>query len=632
MRKLLCIVLLAFSGQVMGQKQLSLENLDDFKPQAGNWQIVGNVTVNRQIDVHEKPAPVVETSTKKKKKKKKPQEPVVEPPKAITFTSGTGILLNINDEEKKDALLTNWEHGDIELELEVMMPKGSNSGIYLQGRYELQLKDSWGVKNPSYSDIGGIHANHAKDFAKKLVGVPPAINAAKAPGLWQKIKVHFQAPKFDESGAKIKNAKIIYADLNGVRIHTNVDIARPTGSPISEEEVAMGPLKIQGNHGPVAIRNIKYTLLRESKVEIKDLTYQVYKGEFNGLEDIANAKPYKEGKAKEIDISVTGEEDNYAVIYSGSLVVPEKDHYNFIYGYTGGIKVESNGETFLESLSASGQGELERSITLPAGTYPFTIYNYKAAAWRAPKLGTFVKASMSNRKSFHQYDSYPDKPSSTSPIYVDVEGRPKMHRGFVTFGNDGPKLSHTIAVGTPGGVHYFYDLGTANLIGAWRGNFVDATPMWNRRGNGSFIARGAVQWTFLNQPIAQLASKDSPFPGKTDLDDFRSKGYQIDESSGLPIFKHLYKGVEVANQIQTDQSNTYITNEVSFSQSNLVNWYLKLAEGEVRQMPDGAYAIGGQQYYINVLTGQSPYIREVEGVMELVLPVDGSSIKYEIIW
>ena len=60
-------------------------------------------------------------------------------------------------------LVTKWDHGDLLLELDVLLPKGSNSGIYFQGRYELQLKDSWGVKNPLGSDMGGFHNNWEKD-------------------------------------------------------------------------------------------------------------------------------------------------------------------------------------------------------------------------------------------------------------------------------------------------------------------------------------------------------------------------------------------------------------------------------------------------------------------------------------
>ena len=59
---------------------------------------------------------------------------------------------------------------------------------------------------------------------------------------------------------------------------------------------------------------------------------------------------------------------------------------------------------------------------------------------------------------------------------------------------------------------------------------------------------------------------------------------------------------------------------------------MKLASGDIQKSKDGYYVIGGQEYYINVLSGQKPTIREVAGNTELVLPVDGSSIKYEIIW
>ena len=70
----------------------------------------------------------------------------------------------MNDDVKKTNLLTVFEHSDIELELEVMMPKGSNSGIYLQGRYEVQLFDSWGKKVPQDTDCGAIY--HRWDAAR----------------------------------------------------------------------------------------------------------------------------------------------------------------------------------------------------------------------------------------------------------------------------------------------------------------------------------------------------------------------------------------------------------------------------------------------------------------------------------
>ena len=64
------------------------------------------------------------------------------------------MLANRPDDQNQANLFTRWEHGDVDLSLDFMMAKGSNSGIYLQGRYEVQLLDSWGIDSVSSSDCG----------------------------------------------------------------------------------------------------------------------------------------------------------------------------------------------------------------------------------------------------------------------------------------------------------------------------------------------------------------------------------------------------------------------------------------------------------------------------------------------
>src|SRR5688572_18241714 len=106
--------------------KLSLQDLGAFRPQAGNWQIVGDVTINPTIDIHPEEK---KEATEPKKKNKKAKETPAPQPQAVVFQQGQGVLLNMNNETKKDHLVSTFEHGDIELELEVMIPKGSNSGI-----------------------------------------------------------------------------------------------------------------------------------------------------------------------------------------------------------------------------------------------------------------------------------------------------------------------------------------------------------------------------------------------------------------------------------------------------------------------------------------------------------------------
>ncbi|MBC8768721.1 DUF1080 domain-containing protein [Arenibacter sp. BSSL-BM3] len=628
--KIKLAILLLFSGfSMLSQEQLSLENLNDFRDPGNNWKIVGDVVADRNITVHTHQDPEPINLSKKEKRRQKKSKETVHP---IHIEPGTGVLFNDYSFTQKDHLLSQWEHGDIKLEMEILIPNGSNSGIYLQGRYELQIKDSWGILNPTSYDFGGIHRNWEEEPSKKFLGITPLSNPAKAPGLWQKIKIHFEAPKFNDSGEKIANAKFVSVTLNGVLIHSNVEVPLPTGGPISTEETAMGPLMIQGDHGPMAFRNINYQLLKESQVTLSDLSYITYKGDFKGLEELEGAVASEKQSGELIDINVVHEEDRYGITYTGKINIPEADDYLFSIGYTGGIDFSLDGKTIATNNSSDAQENLEKTVSLNAGEHVFTLTNIKNAGWRAPRLGLSIATASTNHKKFHVYDSYPPDISSVSPILVNAEATPRMLRGFVSFKGNEERLSHTIGLGTPEGINFVYDMGAENLIGMWRGAFVDATPMWHSRGNGSFKPNGAVQWTFLNQPLAELADLQSPFPKTGSAPDFKSNGYTMDPVNGLPIFKYTYKGVEVENKIYPNDKNTHLINEVSFSQTGKPNWYYKIASGKAKKLADGSFDVDNHQFYVKVLSGQEPILREVNDEAEIIIPVDGSTIKYEIIW
>jgi hypothetical protein len=146
-------------------------------------------------------------------------------------------------------IYTEAKFGDILLELEFMVPKGSNSGIYLMGEYEVQILDSFGKPDGKLGqgDLGALYSAAA-----------PKKNAAKKPGEWQKFVIDFQAPKF-ENGKKVANAKFIKVTLNDVVLHENVEMKQQTPGGLTGKEAPTGPLMFQGDHGSVAFRNIKIT-------------------------------------------------------------------------------------------------------------------------------------------------------------------------------------------------------------------------------------------------------------------------------------------------------------------------------------------------------------------------------------
>jgi hypothetical protein len=143
---------------------------------------------------------------------------------------------------------TEAKFGDALIEVEFMVPKDSNSGVYVMGEYEVQVLDSFGKEEISAHDVGGIY------------GVAAArVNAAKAPGKWQKFVIDFRAPKFDSAGKKIANTRFVKVTLNGEVIHKNLELSGPTPGGLTGKEHAEGPLMFQGNHGVVAYRKIKVT-------------------------------------------------------------------------------------------------------------------------------------------------------------------------------------------------------------------------------------------------------------------------------------------------------------------------------------------------------------------------------------
>lgn len=154
----------------------------------------------------------------------------------------------VNVEGKGVDIFTAEKFGDCLLEIEVMVPKGSNSGIYFHGNYEVQVLDSWGKEKAGPGDIDGIYGAAA-----------PKENAAKPPGEWQKFVIDFKAPRF-EGNKKTENAMFRRVVLNDKLIHENVEVKGATGGNLGQGESATGPLMFQGDHGAVSYRNIRITV------------------------------------------------------------------------------------------------------------------------------------------------------------------------------------------------------------------------------------------------------------------------------------------------------------------------------------------------------------------------------------
>jgi hypothetical protein len=141
-------------------------------------------------------------------------------------------------------------YGDFSLHLEFRLPympdaRGqarSNSGVYLQSRYEVQILDSFGLEGEK-NECGGLYKQRAPD-----------LNMCFPPLTWQTYDLDFTASRFDANGKKTRKARLTVWH-NGVLIHNNVEIENKTGAGKKEGPNSL-PTKLQNHNNPVRFRNI----------------------------------------------------------------------------------------------------------------------------------------------------------------------------------------------------------------------------------------------------------------------------------------------------------------------------------------------------------------------------------------
>ena len=152
----------------------------------------------------------------------------------------------------KGDIISYYKFGDAHIHVEFKIPympdktgqDRGNSGVYIQGLYEIQVLDTYGKEEPLWDDCAGIYKIAA-----------PLTNASYPPEEWQTYDIYFRAPRFNEKNEMIEAARATIIQ-NGICIHNNIILHQVTPGGLTNVPFVEGPLMLQDHGDPVSFRNI----------------------------------------------------------------------------------------------------------------------------------------------------------------------------------------------------------------------------------------------------------------------------------------------------------------------------------------------------------------------------------------
>lgn len=543
----------------------------------------------------------------------------------LQHKAGEGILLNDFNRavhyRTAAPILTKMEHGDLVLEFDFMIPKGGRSRVFLQSRYGIQIADSWGVQLPKSNDMGGIYERGEK--GNGFDGKAPLKNAGFAPGIWNHMEISFQAPRFDANGKKILSAKFNYVKLNGISLHENIFLSGPSRGAQFEDEKAQGPFSFQGDHGVIAIKNIRYAPQEELKVSLSDLRYAYFEKSAKTPEQAAKTKATSSGVASTLDSRLASARDLFFLQFEGKLNVPVKDKYTFTMLYSGDASLEIDSKPVIApTWNHLGGYPIVASTELESGNHNFKLWINKDLNWSSPGLSLFIEKPNSKAVALHSPASMPERIPSPL-IAVQSNSSPELVRSFMDHNNR--KLTHVLSVGDPHQVHYSYDLLQGGLLQVWKGDFLNTTEMWYERGEPqTATALGAAISLAGNCPVYEPAlSKDS-------VTAYQYKGYSLD-TKGLPTFNYVYHQLKITDKIQALENGNGLKRTINID-GDKQNTTIRIAQGSsIKSMGNGLFVAGDHQYFISIDPSMNAKVENYLGQQVLLVPASGS-IAYTIIW
>jgi hypothetical protein len=390
---------------------------------------------------------------------------------------------------------------------------------------------------------------------------------------------------------------------------------------------------IQGDHGPVAIRNIQYALLNDFSVQKSPVAYKYYEGKFNdGLDKLSAKTVTRSGTTEAIDTRLADDPNNAALVFDGKFTVKDPGEYRFLVKHAGPVRLAINGQELIKP----GDHFADQSATrnLEGGTHTYSLSYIHNFSWVPPGLGLWLAKKNTRPVALHANTSLPE-PAMEPLISVQPTREPEIVRSFMN--HEGKKKTHVLSVGYPAGISFSYDLNQGALLQVWKGAFLNTTDMWFERGEPQTASpMGAAIVLPGRSPLALLDNASDPLPNTlNDHTEIVYKGYTLDERRNA-LFAYELKGMSFTDQFIPEMTGQSLVRNLKWmampAGKTLV---LRLASGSIiTPLGNNTYAVGDQQYYIQLLGSIKPEIADVNGRKELLLkPATGTTqVQYSLIW
>jgi hypothetical protein len=546
---------------------------------------------------------------------------------------GFGILLSPGGLKPQSVLTLGFDHSDLVLDFDFILSPDAILVVSFQGIYRVE--------------IGGWKSGRVRGNGSVPVDRDP--DAGRAPGLWQHAHLEFVAPRFDAAGKKTARAHLAKMVINDFLVQSDFVLENaltdsqvgPSAQLNQRTEIvppikpSMGPLVFRDNGLPVALRRISYVRSGLQQMQVTDLAYQVFAGEFRRIGDYDNAPPKSAGRLEKFSQSAVEKAGRYGLVITGGLDVAQDDDYLFSVDGADPTRLIVDD---LNVVSPSERGGQPGSIHLTPGLHRFRLDYLRATTSGRPALEMGALGKSTGWQMLTTADS--SLPRSAPPVLkIDPTDRVLVQRGFVPF--EPKKRLYAVSVGTPQGVHYAYDLETTALLRVWRGRFLDTGEMWVNRGENQYSKPAGPALTLSGLPSVALIEMpqsggwpDRPDPLMT------PQGYTL-EPDGQPVFLTKLTDVLIKDRIAPSAGGRGLARRLEFSGA-LPSWQVcvLLADAEsITPQPDGSgWIVGDRSYYLDWPkdSPHQPVLRNRGGHQLLVVPLSkatlGKPLSYEIVW